>query len=105
MNGHNQFYLAVHNHAKNTRISPTLLENHPACTRLTPLYFLQQQVFRSSRPFHPPSSRMYLSIYSHTLSTFALCRRHRVLDYTLTLSRFIVQAMAVTPGPAHYCRG
>ena len=27
MNGHNQFYLAIHNHAKNTRISPTLLHN------------------------------------------------------------------------------
>ena len=39
------------------------------------------------------------------LRPLSQCRRHRVLDHTPTLSRLILQALALISGPAHYCRG
>ena len=58
-----------------------LLENHSAYTRLTHLCFLPQQVLRPSWPLLPPSSTMYLPVYSQTPSIIALPQTSRPRSY------------------------
>ena len=72
-----------------------LLEYHSACTRLTRLYCLPQQFLQPPWQLRPPSSTMYSSVYFQTPPTLHF-GRHSVLDHTLTLSRFILQALALT---------
>ena len=82
--------------------------NHSACGRSTPLCFLPRQVLQPSWPWRPPSFRMYSSAYSQNSSTRARCRKQRVRDPRvqplLLLSRFSLQVLTLTPGPAPYCR-
>ena len=78
-----------------------ILGSHSVCTRLSPLWFSPQRVFQPSWSLRPPSSRMYSSVHLEFRPLWH-CRMHRVVGHALTMSRFSMQAMALTPCPAHY---